>query len=201
MRLIWILGLVVLLLAACNQTAPKDTMNTPPKALPPPPPPPGPIQKAPAAPSPASATVLNDSTDVFAGEKSAKVDGGFKGISCDAAKRELSFTIVNTGDKTWSLDQEIGFSGSMDTVNLKVFINNEEANAKSPRYADGKRLFGPNEKFSGNCGGVTMLAPGEEATCSLAPVPLKQADEFANKNQLWLSIPGGNIKHVAFTCE
>ncbi len=193
---------LVLLIAACGQTptAPQDVKNAPPATLPPPPPPPAPAEKTTPTSEP-EATILNDSANVFAGEKSLPVDGGLKAISCDAEARRLTFTIVNQDDKTWSLDQEVGFSGSQDTVNLKVFINKEEANSKSPRYADGERLFGPEHPFSENCGGVTMLAPGEEVTCTLEPVPLKEADAFANKNRMWLSIPGGNIKYVSFTCE
>ncbi len=204
MRIVLVMLLcLALAVAACGQqTAPADRYdnqndNAVPADLPPPPPPPTSVVRN-ATPAPAGDTHVLDNPLDFGGEPGATV-GGFKDISCDAAERRLSFTIVNTGDQRWQLDQDVGFPPPVDLVSGKVFVNNYEVNRRqASQFKDGVKLFGPNEKFSENCGGVEVLAPGEEASCTIYPVPLKSAD--AGVNRIWLDVPG-DIEYVSFTCS
>jgi len=193
------LGLV---LTACaqQQPAPADNydQNAIPEDLPPPPPPPVIHNDTPAS-SGGDAQVLDNPTDVFSGEAGVTV-GGFKDIRCDAAAQRLSFTIVNTGSQNWQLDQMVGFPPPADLVPGKVFVNNYEVNRRrGSQFKDGQKLFGPNEKFSKNCGGVEVLAPGEEVSCTIYPVPLRDPTEYSSTNRIWLDVPG-EIEYVSFTC-
>jgi len=196
-----ILAVAMLLLAACAaQIATNDRKDAVPSDLPPPPPPPTADlgQQAPA-PAQQAAQVKSDASDVFAGEQATTQAAQITDIACSAADSKITFTITNDGDRNWQLDQQVPFPQPKDLAPAGVYINSYEVNNPSPQYKDGKRLFGPNEKFSDNCGGVEVLAPGEHATCTVYPVPLVSADKYSNNNQIWLDVPG-DVKHVTFTC-
>lgn len=209
---------LAMLLTACSSN--KDTMNAP-TNVPTAPSAPSvdttPQNTAPAtptetAPSDDGSVTPEASTDnagnlaapgeAFAGEPSTEVTGKVGNVRCTAATRKLTFTVHNDGDKTWSLDQQVPFPPPADLVPAKIFINDYEANRFTSYYdADtGEMLFGPNEKFSANCGGVDQLAPGEQAECTLYPVPLKDADAFSNRNRIWVDVPG-EIDSAYFTCK
>lgn len=145
--------------------------------------------------------IVDNPAEIFSGDERRDVIGGVADVSCDIAEKRLSFTIVNTGEKTWDIDQSIGFSGAEGKINLQIFINNEEVNSGTPRYDEGELLFGPNKVFSDNCGGITELAPGEEVSCTTYPVPLNEGGAYSNKNRIWLDLPGGDVEYVTFLCE
>ncbi len=90
------------------------------------------------------------------------------------------------------MDQDIPFPPPVDIVPLRIFVNNFEANGHQPYYDRDtyERLFGPNEKFSDNCGGVDVLKVGEIASCTLQPVKLVSEADFQNTNRLFIDTPG-----------
>jgi hypothetical protein len=122
-------------------------------------------------------------------------------VKCTVADKKLTFTIKNTDAKDWQMDQDIPFPGPTNLVGLKIFVNNFEANGHQKYYdPDTKELmFGPNEKFSLNCGGVEILKIGEIASCTLQPVKLVEEAAFQNNNRLFIDTPG--IEEVfSFQC-
>ncbi len=98
---------------------------------------------------------------------------------CDVPQRTLRFTVRNTGETTWDLNQET-MTGP-DSVPVGLHLNWYEMNKRIRNFdpqGDG-RLFGPEERFSDNCLGDGLLEPGEATTCTLTPAPLdERSDTF-----------------------
>jgi len=127
-------------------------------------------------------------------------------VKCDLEESKVTFSFTNNGEYTWSLDQEIGFAPSGDVRNVKVFMNHRyemNANGRTDYHPITREpMFGPNELFSENCGGVTELAVGETATCTLTPVPLNSGTGSAGLsavNYILIDSPGDDDL-IEFTC-
>jgi|GEM_PF-2380987 len=208
MRFVLVIVIIAMLLftACTTQTAPTDVKDA---SLPPPPPPP--VNVEPTQPTTQSQTqaqtdveVLPTSDELLGSTVTTPVTGTISDIKCNFAERKLTFTITNGAeDQTWSLDQDIGFPPPPDMAAVKIFLNNYEMNRLSGPYLDtqtGERLFGPNERFSDNCGGIAMLSPGESATCTLYPVPLIDEDVLVMGNYLRVSGPQ-NVPAISFKCK
>jgi len=158
---------------------------------------PPPVQNAPEA------TVVEDKVGaITGGEQKIPPAADVTDVKCTTDGRTLTFTLNNRGEKTWILFGTMPFPAPADQVKAKVFVNNYEANRKD-KYTEattGLKLFGPEATFPENCGGVTELKPGESATCTLAPVPLVQEDQYSNKNRVWVDAGYGDAEHITFTC-
>ena len=62
----------------------------------------------------------------------------------------------------------------------------------------GERLFGPGASFGENCGGVELLAPGGQMTCTFEQAPLLRPATWRT-DYLDLDAPG--IRGIYFECE
>jgi hypothetical protein len=195
----WILLLVLgLLVAGCTGKSAPQGATQPPQQLPPEPSPPA-AQESPPTPP---ATVLNDTTKVFAGEKRTNATGAITDIYCNATARQLTFTLTNNDQRSWQLDQDVPFPPPQGLVAATVIFNGAQVNGKTKSIDPVTKgnFFGPNEKFSQNCGGVAQLDPGQSATCTLSPVPLKPATAYDNRNQLFVRLPSESVPVVTFVC-
>ena len=199
MRLVFVfvLGAALLVTACAQPTADNDVYDDIPPDLPPTPPPPGP---AVVETVDDDTEIIEDPSEVLAGDKIRDTVGGIVDIQCDLATETLTFTIVNEAEENWQLNQEVGFTPPEGLVSAAVFVNNYEVNRGTPQYKGGKPLFGPNDQFSDNCGGVEELAPGARATCTLTPVPLHAENDYSPKNRIWLDVYG-DIDYVSFICN
>ncbi len=202
------LGLALMAAACSTQTgtqypAPPAPAVTPPVPTQPTATPSGPTETAlPAEPAAPQAQTVKDAAAILNGNTSSGSDGTITDIRCNAEEKTLTFTLNNIGTKTWQLYGLVPFPAPQGLVQAKVFINNYQANSAQPNYdpSTGQPYFGPNAKFSDDCGGVDKLAPGESATCSLTNVPLKAQSEFANKNTIWVGSDTGASNTVTFLC-
>lgn len=147
--------------------------------------------------------ILRDSENLGGdgdGLKGSKINS----VACDLEERKITFTFENTGEHSWSIDQEVGFATGGDLKNVKIFMNHRyEMNGNQQYYTDsGDLMFGPNERFSDNCGGVTELATGDTATCTVYPVPLNRgtgSEGLNSVNNIMIDSP--NVDEVIeFTC-
>ncbi len=192
---------VLFAVVACGQeTEPEDTVDVP-ADLPPPPPPPAAVEEPEDTGLDEAEPVEEAAGEILGGEDTREHVLAIEDVRCTAEGRKLSFTLTNMDDQEWQMNQEVPFPPPIGMAALKFFVNNYEANGHKTYYDvdTGDAYFGPNERFSDNCGGVEVLAPGESTTCSLEPVPLKQEDQFQNKNHLFIDTPG--IEEVySFTC-
>lgn len=128
-----------------------------------------------ADPVEGDANIINAPSEQLGGGSDEALGSEFEDVACSMDERKITFTFKNVGQYTWSLDQEVGFGAGGDVRNIKVFLNHRyEMNANRVNYhpETGEVMFGPNELFSDNCGGVKELEVGESATCTLYPVPL-----------------------------
>jgi hypothetical protein len=195
---------LALLLAACTQNAQPGAQNTQPGAQNPP--------EQPAAPTPTetgsnTAHVPNESakpvvtgSDRVFGEVNRTAALNASEIKCDPGTRTVTFTLRNDDTRTWEMDQQLGWNPSKDKVNIHVSINSYEVNARNQYIDNGIKYFGPNWPFSANCGGVKELAPGSAATCTLQPVPLKNATSLTGGlNEIFIKTPTSD-RIVQFTC-
>lgn len=141
---------------------------------------------------PGTTAVLTDA------DKSTALD--INSVECDLAEKKISFRFRNDDTKNWQMNGQVPFPAPQDLAPVRVYINSYEVNGRNPYLKDGVRQFGPEELFSDNCGGVEILEPGEDVTCTLQPVPLKAANEFtAGKNEILINSPTSkNI--IQFTC-
>ena len=124
-------------------------------------------------------------------------------VVCDKTAKTLSFRFRNVGtDVSWRLDQNLPFPAPKGIAAVKILVNHYEANKRGAKYMEnGETLFGPNEKFVDNCGGIEVLAPGEEATCSFTNVPFVDGTEIAaGVNEIYVDTPGQGGR-VRFTCD
>lgn len=148
--------------------------------------------------------ILEDSENLGGdgeGLKGSKINS----VACDLEEQKITFTFENTGDYAWSLDQEVGFAAGGDLSNVKIFLNHRyEMNGQQTYFMPetGTEMFGPNEKFSDNCGGVTEVEVGDTVTCTLYPVPLNKGtgtQGLNSVNNILISSP--NVDEVIeFTC-
>lgn len=198
-------------ITACGGDEPAPAPAPEPVAPTPPPPPPAPElpeeEEGPeqAAPVETEAQVLDDAREILGGGDMQILGSKIGEVGCDEAEQKVTFTFENTGIYTWSLDQEIGFTTQGDVRNVKVFMNHRyEMNSGKDQYhpATSELMFGPNDKFSDNCGGVTELAPGEAATCTLLPVPLNEgsgSNDLTGVNYILIDSPSVDDL-IEFTC-
>lgn len=201
---------ILTLLIAIGLLAGCGAKETAPPNLPPPPSPPAaePIDlpddtlPEPAGPTPDEAVLVDDTAELFAGDTEPEFGGKVGNIKCTVDGSKLVFTMQNSGEKRWQLNQAVGFPPPTDMIKLKVMINNYEANSPTAKYTspDGVRYFGPEQPFSENCGGVEELLPGDRTTCTLYPVPLKDESDSINKNRIWLDVPGETVEYITFIC-
>lgn len=124
-------------------------------------------------------------------------------VVCDADENRITFTIENFGERTWNIDQNAPLVGG-EQANVKVFVNNYEANRKSPQYHPDTRevMFGPETPFSANCGGQATIAPGDSVQCTLYPVALNRGSgsiEQRGVNNIRLDSPSKD-RTIEFTC-
>lgn len=155
------------------------------------------------APVEGNANVLDKSTTALGEGTQAELGSKVAEVACDPDARKITFTIDNVGLKTWSLDQNAGFTDT-ELKNVKIFINGYEANRGSPQYHPdtGDVMFGPNELFSDNCGGVTEIAPGESVSCTLSPIKLNRgtgSNDLRAVNEIWIDSPSVD-DYIEFTC-
>lgn len=157
-----------------------------------------------AAPVEGEAVVI-DTSDHLGGGSSEALGSKIEGVACSKEENKVTFSFSNAGESTWSLDQTVGFGASGDLKNVKVFMNHRyEMNSGRTQFHPETRevMFGPNTKFSDNCGGVTELAPGETVECTLYPVPLNEGSGSSDLNSVnYILIDSPNIDDlIEFTC-
>lgn len=212
MRKVLIVLLSLLLLfavVACKQATDVNDRKDLPPELPPPPPPPAALgqQNAPNMTPPEPPTievpaksVAEDSavTEVFKG-KGSVVE--LSHVRCNGEKSKLTFTIKNNGDREWQVNQEVPFPPPKEVGPLKLFLNNYEMNGLGKVYyaPTGERYFYSSDTFSDACGGVELLTPGEEMTCTVSPIPLASSETFQQKHTLFVSTPDGQTS-FSFLC-
>lgn len=185
-----------LVLSACAPTQPEtqETPEIPPTAEPEPQPEPE------TEPEQGDATEVDNALDDIFGPIDAEQMITIDDVSCDAENSRLTFRFRNIGDKSWQLNQDVPFPAPTDLVSMRILLNNYEMNGHRAAMKDGERLFGPEELFSDNCGGVDVLAPGESATCTVETIPLKEGTIGGGVNELVLNTAGSD-GNVRFTCE
>lgn len=121
-------------------------------------------------------------------------------VICDSAAKSVTFSFKNTDTRDWELNQNVPWPAPADLAPVRVYINSYEVNGRNPYIKEGVRQFGPAEKFSDNCGGVQRLAPGDSVTCTLTPVPLKEANDLiAGKNEILVHAPTSK-QTIQFIC-
>lgn len=179
----WVLFATVLLLTACAQKE---------QPLPPMPPTPPPQIIEDANPVPDGASVLGPGNKTSALEQ----------VTCDKATRSVTFTFKNNDPaRSWQLNQEVAWDAPKDLVAVDVLINNYEVNGRNRYINNGETFFGPNWPFSENCGGVKVLAPGQQVTCTVTPVPLKTPTALsAGTNEIFIKTFTTN-QIIQFTCN
>lgn len=169
--------------------------------------PPEPLPDAPAFPSdaaPAQEDVqeIDDALDQAFGPRDGEQVITVDDVRCDAATRTVTFRFRNLDTRSWQLNQQVPFPAPKDLAGVRVTLNSYEMNGiRKPLDPSGVELFGPNAKFSDNCGGIEVLAPGEEAVCTVSPVVLKAQTTVAQgANELIVSGVGkdGNVR---FACS
>ncbi|NJL44153.1 MAG: hypothetical protein HC945_02450 [Nitrosarchaeum sp.] len=97
--------------------------------------------------------------------------------TCDGASSTLSFTLRNpTKEWVWLLDpaaKPSAFVQYKDRADpIVLLFNDYQVNGKSRPMVGGQLLFGPQEGFAANCGGVRALEPGEAVSCVFSPVKI-----------------------------
>lgn len=147
-----------------------------------------------------NAEEVESGTDKVFGEKESTAAIGVDQVRCDRENRAITFSFKNNDVRNWQMNQQVPFPAPKDLAAVRVYINSYEVNGRNPYLKDGERQFGPEERFSDNCGGVELLKPGEVAVCTVYPVPLKAANELiAGKNEILVHSP--TSKHIIqFTC-
>ncbi len=199
-----ILLAAALLLSACetssrDATPANDTAamagDTPPSPSP---------QQAQPAPAPAQGGVqeIPSGVDKTFGPVNTTQVITLDDVRCDASARSLTFRFRNTDPThSWQLNEEVPFPAPADLVSVRVMVNQYEANAKVHKVANGETLFGPQDRFSDNCGGIEVLAPNESVTCTVSPVPIvtpAKGDDRA-VNDIFVNSPGPDGE-VRFSC-
>ncbi len=151
------------------------------------------------------AQVIDKGSDKLGDGSKEELGSKINSVACNVEESRITFTFENTGEHTWSLDQEVGFAAGGDVKNVKVFMNHRyEMNANKDNFhpVTGELMFGPNELFSENCGGVTELAPGDSVTCTLSPVPLNRgsgSEGLSSVNYILIDSPSIDDL-IEFTC-
>jgi hypothetical protein len=197
-----ILVLAVFLVACGNKAADQPAPVVPAPQEPTP---------APAAPEPAPPAVAPAKTEVAEAvtgtDKAfgdAKLDSedvlAIDEVRCDKETRTLTFRFANNDAKKWQLDQKVPFPAPRDMEPARIFLNRYEMNGPTYWSPEKEMYFGPSETFSDNCGGVEVLEPGQDVTCTVSPVPLAQETELKHGNeQIFIDTPTSH--HVlSFTC-
>jgi hypothetical protein len=119
-------------------------------------------------------------------------------VKCDREQRSITFRFENNDAKNWQMNQQVGW-GDTSVAPVRIFVNGYEANGKV-YMQNGERYFGPKELFSDNCGGIEVLKPGNDVTCTIYPVPLKTATALSSgANEIFIDSPTSHHK-IQFTC-
>ncbi len=122
-------------------------------------------------------------------------------VFCDKDESAVTFRFRNLDSKTWQLNQDLPFPPPSGIASVRVTLNGYEVNTKTPLLYQGEPLFRSQGVFSDNCEGVEELAPGEEATCTISPVVLKESTSFTQGvNEIRVLGPGAN-GIARFQCE
>jgi len=196
MRKSLVLGMVLALffLAACAPQEPSQLpVDEPPAVLPGPP----------ALPEEAAPDVeeIDDALDEAFGPRDEAQVITVDDIRCDADTSTVTFRFRNLDEKSWQLNNKVPFPAPADLAGVRVTFNSYEVNGqRRPLDSDGNELFGPGATLAENCGGAEVLAPGEEAVCTISPVPLK-AETVISQGANELRINGvGADGVVRFAC-
>jgi hypothetical protein len=195
--------LVCALLIGCAQTVTEQTPELPP------PPPPLVQENLPPAVEPQmgdGAGAVVTGTDKTFGDVGKVTPLEIDQVSCERDTRTIRFRFKNDDTRIWNLDNNYGWSEPgvpKEKVNVQVEVNSYQVNGQRQPVDSltQEMLFGPNWPFSNNCGGVQLLSPGEDVTCELSPVSLKDANQLAQGyNEIFIKTP--TSKHIIqFTCE
>jgi len=195
----YLLAILAAILVACAPTA--ETTPEPVVV-----PPPEPVEPEPVEEVMEDSAMMEDSEEVESGLDKAFGEADtaqiitVDDVICDSEQNALQFRFRNLGDVNWELNQNVPFPPPKDLTSVRILINNYEANGRGA-FVQGVRQFGPEEKFSENCGGIEILAPGDEASCFLQPVPLRDENALgAAVNEISLNTAGTDGT-VRFTCE
>lgn len=213
MKKIFVLMLVLslsLLVFACKKApeVPEKPVELPPTPTQPPVQPPVEEEEEEEVIPPAEQVIgeVKPGTEKVWGEveipKAPKIGEAF----CDLANNKITFTFQNNGDYDWSLDQDLSFPPPSGLREIRVFVNGYEANNEMKLFHPdtGEPMFGPNEKFSDNCGGVKILKPGEVVTCTLTGVKLNRgtgSEGLKKVNEVWIDSPAVDDTYIWFKCE
>ena len=170
--------------------------------------PPAPLPDAPvipgsdAAPAVDDVQEIDDALDATFGARDGEQVITVDDVRCDAATRTVTFRFRNLDTRSWQLNQEVPFPAPKDLAGVRVTLNSYEMNGiRKPLDPSGVELFGPGAKFSDNCGGTTVLAPGEEAICTVTPVVIK-AETTVSQGANELIVNGvGKDGNVRFACS
>jgi hypothetical protein len=159
-------------------------------------------QQEPASPDQNTGT-QNSGTAVTAGQEDKITALDIDSVECDLEDRKISFRFANNDaqDRQWQMNQQVSWNGPKDLVAVRVFVNSYEVNGRNQPILSGENLFGPKWPFSENCGGTEVLAPGDDVTCTLQPVPLKAANQLtAGNNEIFIDSPSSH-HIIQFTCD
>jgi hypothetical protein len=144
------------------------------------------------------AQVVESGTEKILGETEIKLN--VDEVRCFKDEQKVMFSFRNDDTKNWQMNQQVPFPTPKDLGAVRVYINSYEVNGRNPYLREGVRQFGPEERFSDNCGGVEVLESGSSVTCTLYPVPLKEANAYAaGKNEILVHSPT-NQHTIQFTC-
>ncbi len=192
----------LLFLAACAPQEPVQPSLPEGHELPPAPAEPEPIVEE-TQPASDEVVEINDGLDDAFGPRVGDQVITVDDIRCDAETSTVTFRFRNLDTKSWQLDQNVPFPAPKDLGGVRVTLNSYEVNGRqrplSPTTGD--ELFGPEAKFSANCGGVEVLAPNEEAVCTVSPVLLKSETAVAaGANEIRIN-GAGKDGLARFSCE
>ena len=188
--------MAVLLLVGCSSKAPEDQFVAPVV-----------VTEEPATTETtedvddATTDIVETGTDKAFGEVDKETALDINSVRCDKATRTITFRFKNDAQKKWQLDQPVPFPAPKDLEQVFIHINSYEVNSRNGYIKDGERYFGPSEKFSENCGGVTVMEPGTDVTCTLSPVPLKEANQLITGNNEIFIKTSTSKNIIQFMCE
>lgn len=141
--------------------------------------------------------ITPDEPDFPSATEGTTFDGPITRVACDKTTRTLTFTIANPTGFILHLDKDLPFPSPKGHAFVALSMNAVEMNGGKRTFND-ETLFG-KQPFSSNCDTVT-LEPGDEATCTVSPVPLRTTSITGDlTNDLSMNTQGV-YKVVTFTC-
>jgi predicted small lipoprotein YifL len=202
MRTIVCILLLAGLLVACGEKQPMQLPEGDEPVVQQPSEPSQPAPQQPQLPPPAEGGIrpVQSGSGIF-GEVNHSTALDINSVQCDREARSITFRFKNDDNRSWQMNGQVAWGGPRDLVPVHVLINSYEVNGRNQYINNGETWFGPNWPFSKNCGDVEVLAPGEDVTCTVYPVPLKAPTAVAaGNNEIFINTPTSK-QILRFLCE